>query len=342
MGIVAEVINVQRRDGAGLTILVGRRNASDGAANAGQRVLGLVAVVVVPGIPNAIHLVAQLQQRLVLLVLEELAVHVRSVVIEDKALRAKLHGHIIEAILIYLAVADENPLAEVGKVEIRVNKSVWQTLILVVVVEEDKGSVSEELIVVVIEVFVLILDGGRRVDGCSDEWQAVCYGLGLIPGSCHHPVIGLIPFAIHLLLHQMVRQRGKVEVHESEGAVLVIDNLIAPDHADVFPVLIIVGHKSTFFLLMEIGIEELEVILLVVEIVVVLVLVAGCDELAELRERLFRFQVDAIAILLVNCFASLLHSSSVGSGTREHPFHLIQGQTATYVAVEGDGGMHDV
>ena len=93
---------------------------------------------------------------------------------------------------------------------------------------------------------------------------------------------------------------------------------------------------------MEIGIEELEVILLVVEIVVVLVLVAGCNELAELRERLFRFQVDAIAILLVNCFASLLHSSSVGSGTREHPFHLIQGQTATYVAVEGDGGMHDV
>ena len=173
MGIVAEVINVQRRDGAGLTILVGRRDASDGAANAGQRVLGLVAVVVVPGIPNAIHLVAQLQQRLVLLVLEELAVHVRSVVIEDKALRTKLHRHIIEAILTNLAVADENPFAEVGKVEIRVNKSVWQTLILVVVVEEDKGSVSEELIAVVIEVFVLILDGGRRVDGCSDEWQAV-------------------------------------------------------------------------------------------------------------------------------------------------------------------------
>ena len=73
-------------------------------------------------------MLAELQQRLVGLVLEELGVDDGTVVVEDEALGAELHRHVVEAVVADFAVADEHPLAEIGEVEVRVNEAIGQVV----------------------------------------------------------------------------------------------------------------------------------------------------------------------------------------------------------------------
>ena len=335
-GVVA-VADVDGRHGTGLAVLVVGGDAAHRAAYCGQRVLGMVRVVVVPGVPYAIHLVAQLEERLVALALlgihlEELAVHNRSVVVEDEALGTELHGHIVEGVLTDLAVADEHPLAEVGQVEVRVDESVGFIGRLVLGVLEDDVLICRFLRCIV----VLIEQAWDAVHAGADEGLRVGQQLLVVVVRHLAPRVGVL-LAINT---HVVRQRGHRDIHQGKRAVAlrhVLVDVFTPSHpgSGLFPV--------NLLGFVVVGIEETQAIMLLVEVVVRLA--TGCrGELREGGEGSGGLQVDAVAVVrgAVSGGARLSERVARGRISFEHPLHLACRQVGADVAVEGDGGMHDV
>ena len=297
-------------------------------------------VVVVPGVPYAVHLVAQLEERLIALALlgihlEELAVHDRSVVVEDKALGTELHGHIVEGVLTDLAVADEHPLAEVCEVEVRVDESVGFIGRLVLGVLEDDVLICRFLRRIV----VLIEHAWDAVHAGTDEGPRVGQQLLVIVVRHLAPCVGVL-LAINT---DVVRKRSHRDIYEGKGAVLVDDDMFrGPVHPHI--VLPVSGVNVIVLLMVVVTIEEPQAIMLLIEVVA---RVAGSrlGELLEGSEGGGRLKVDAVAAQggAVGGSARLRLQRVAGGGvTLKYPLQLARGQRGADVAVEGDGGVHDV
>ena len=150
VGLVGVVIEVQRSDGGGTAVLVHHSGTAHGLSSDGQRIHRVVgAVVVVPVVPSAIHLVAHFHEGLGVLVLHEFRVDHGSIALEDEGFRAKRNLGIIPGVGTDGAVGDEGPLAQVGQVEIGIDEAVGLAFVLIAVVEDDAG-VSESPLVALI------------------------------------------------------------------------------------------------------------------------------------------------------------------------------------------------
>ena len=124
--------------------------------------------------------------------------------------------------------------------------------------------------------------------------------------------------------------RGEPQVDQTEGAVAQFDASLRRH-------------------LVLIGVLQLQVVDLVLEVVrpataLCLRIVPGKD--ADTAEGRGGLQVEAAAVLFEHDIASLRLGDGllqvVGPIGREHPLHLVLAETAAQVAVEGDGGVHNV
>ena len=103
-----------------LSILIGYGVVKQRTVAARQRILWLVAVVIVPGVPCLIHLIANIKHVAVKTFDERITLHVNAVVAEGKGLGSMFCRHIVEVIRFQFKTTDERPVGQVGQIEVRI------------------------------------------------------------------------------------------------------------------------------------------------------------------------------------------------------------------------------